>query len=141
MTAPEIANALHDSRAARGAALLDEKFPDWALRINLAHLHMSRPENCILGQLSNSLGFIDRDGDAFWGASSYSAIFFYLARSQSDSVGSQPDDEDTFTSEFGFDSPADWDWDGLTRAWERQINARLANSTVGTAPQAADVVV
>lgn len=41
----------YTEEAARGAALLDEKNPGWADRIDLSALSMGNPDRCILGQL------------------------------------------------------------------------------------------
>ena len=38
-------------QVARGAALLDEKIPGWAARIDLARLQMASCHDCVIGQL------------------------------------------------------------------------------------------
>ncbi len=38
-------------QVARGAALLDEKIPGWAERIDLARLQMNSCHDCVIGQL------------------------------------------------------------------------------------------
>lgn len=40
-----------ETRVARGAALLDEKVPDWRTRVNPDTLHMSLNSACVIGQL------------------------------------------------------------------------------------------
>src|SRR5258708_35896283 len=39
------------TRAARGAALLDERMPGWAQRIDVGRLDLADGCNCVLGQL------------------------------------------------------------------------------------------
>jgi hypothetical protein len=43
-------------RVRKGAALLDEKVPDWRERVSRANLDMTSTKDCILGQLFGTLG-------------------------------------------------------------------------------------
>ncbi len=49
------------AQVARGAAYLDEKFPDWAKKINKKTIRMESNRFCILGQLAASKGYKGKD--------------------------------------------------------------------------------
>jgi hypothetical protein len=60
-------------KVARGVELLDAQVPDWRSRIDVDHLDMNDPTNCVLGQLfghhvdgRNAVGLGDAT-ELFWG--------------------------------------------------------------------------
>jgi hypothetical protein len=46
----------YEARVAKGIALLDEKFPDWAGLINLDTLSLSSTSDCVTAQLAHAKG-------------------------------------------------------------------------------------
>ena len=96
--------------AARGAALLDEKLPGWAERINLAELELSSCYRCVLGQLFAHVP----PADEF--SSPYSTGMRAIDVSAWDAV------------RHGFDGD---DADDLNAEWRRVITARRTRVLTG----------
>jgi hypothetical protein len=106
-------------RVARGAALLDEKVPGWAERIDLAELDLSSCWRCVLGQLATSTEPDLEDG-------------WILGRD----LGL-----DGFDGRYGFDRYSDIEgiedpaamepWSELTAEWRRVITERRARVLAG----------
>ncbi len=91
----------HDDNIARGMALLDEQAPGWERRINLSRLDLGSMATCVVGQLFGCYP------DGLAGL----------------------DDAGMYPRRYGFVvdfrlHPA-VTYGGLTRAWKRQIRARL----------------
>ncbi|WP_095511485.1 hypothetical protein [Rubrivirga marina] len=108
------------ARAARGAALLDDRDPGWADRVDPGSLHLSDGEACVLGQL--------------WGEYRQG-----LGRARVLDFSSAPG---RFVSpvDLGFQAVGDLgdaaealDYTFLTRAWRDEVTARRA---LGEAPNA-----
>ena len=96
-------------RVARGAALLDEKMPGWAERIDLNVLNLASSCRCVLGQLHPNLEAPD---DAYLDGLSH------LGVSTTDDSG------------YGFDTSDEDDgvYERLTAAWRELIESRRAAS-------------
>lgn len=111
---------LANELVARGAALLDEKLPDWYNLINLDSLEMADECKCVLGQIGEHKVNLDRlageplteaDGRHFWGARA--------------ALGCS-DDDVVFC---GFDDWATYEgtlttYEELQAAWTREIEKR-----------------
>jgi len=109
------------ARASRGAALLDDRDPGWATRVDPGSLHLSDGSACVLGQL--------------WGEYRHG-----LGRARVLDFSSAPS---RFVSpvDLGFQAVGDLgdaaealDYTYLTRAWRDEVAERRA---VGEAPNAA----
>ncbi len=94
-------------RVARGAALLDERRPGWAVEIDTGHLEMDCPNFCILGQI---YGRFDTGCEAL-------SIDQYAPRGLVDSFEVLKGNADVF--------PADAEYAALQAAWLAAIAARL----------------
>jgi len=97
-------------RVDEGAALLDEKLPGWAERINLAQLDLASCYQCVLGQLF-AFEYDAEDG------SPYGAGVRAL------------DIPDISPSWYGFDGA---DANALNAEWRRVITERTARAPAGT---------
>lgn len=94
-------------RARKGAALLDDKHPGWADRVDLDRFCIVEPENCVLGQLFE---------DSF---------SFGVSQLGVDEVvhGFDLKREHGWAPQAGT-GIADANWNVLQRTWVRLINAR-----------------
>jgi hypothetical protein len=100
------------ARVARGAALLDEKLPGWADRIDLDRLDLASPCRCVLGQLWLDKPLGDHEDP------------FDAAMGDLDLGFSEP-------SRFGFDRYGhsnDTEYMRLDAAWRELIESRRAGS-------------
>jgi hypothetical protein len=115
-------------RVERGAALLDERRPDWWREIDLDRLALKSPCNCVLGQI----------GERQYGPSTYS-----LGRYSDglDLMGLRPLDGRDYGFDMDIDPDAftDWkegeaavkrDFDALTAAWRGLITKRRESAAV-----------
>lgn len=90
----------------RGAAVLDEHFPNWFQQVHLGNLEISSCTRCVLGQLG---------GGEEW---SYAEMIDRL---------SGEDDPDDWSGYNGFDSDfCNYGTDDLTVAWKDLIEKRRA---------------
>ena len=101
-------------RVARGAALLDEKLPGWADRIDLDRLDLGSPCRCILGQTWDEGRYDDDDP------------YFMHVRSLFGTYDQQRDAGLGFNINFGAKllREMDAEYAELTAEWRRVIEAR-----------------
>jgi hypothetical protein len=112
----------YEARVAKGIALLDEKFPDWAELIDVEILDVPDGERCVTAQLAQEV-----NGDRDMGYQDGAAM-----------LGLEPDadyNQDSYT-EHGFNAetnlapnmPEDYNqyaaYDTLNAIWRREISAR-----------------
>jgi hypothetical protein len=81
--APQIIPVEVEEAARRGAALLDEKHPGWADKIDTKRLNIAHPCHCILGQLG-------WDTVRFTSTSSYSSHGFLRSKSREEYLNLTP---------------------------------------------------
>lgn len=123
-TTPTAAEAV-----ARGAAMLDEQHPGWHRYINISRLDISSCQNCVCGQLGNSLMGLsgDRaytfflnsldlpDWEGFFG---FEGIYDFEAEIEYENAGNtlDPDDERFWVIAYEM----------LDAEWAKEIRDRLA---------------
>lgn len=91
----------------KGAALLDQAYPEWYKAIDLDELDLESTASCVLGQLATDL--------ALQGSSPYAAM--------AERLGFAPFGDEA--EEYGFIDATDSDYPGLTRKWAAAIKRRL----------------
>jgi hypothetical protein len=96
------------SRVAKGAALLDDKRPGWADRIDLASLDMGCCSQCVLGQVFGSF---------FWAASGFWPIHDLKQRAEEHGFDLNTADADSVAA-------AEEEWTILRNAWVGIIQER-----------------
>jgi hypothetical protein len=99
-------------RVAKGAALLDEKLPDWWIRIDLADLSLRSSCRCILGQL-----YSGRDtGNPFAEAARGLGVY--------DDAHAYGFDTSAYEEDDDWACDEDDDFLALTAEWKRAVIAR-----------------
>jgi hypothetical protein len=118
--------------AARGAALLDERMPGWANKVDLGRLNLYSTSECVLGQL-----FAKSQRKPQWQAYGYPSLQAALDAGYTQRQATQRVCVANYTLgtivlelsnralvSHGFDSGPDTTFYGLDRAWEAEIRAR-----------------
>lgn len=110
-------------RVERGAKLLDNLFPDWSNKIDLARFDIADADRCVLGQLGHKTDLVETSANVFAG------VLAKLGRMLRNNyqIDDAADLEEDSGAAFGFErySTDDYEYDLLEGLWHNEITKRL----------------